>query len=36
MSEIDIDLDDLETVELWAAVGDLVDCSRGSGCLLVA
>jgi hypothetical protein len=25
MSEIDIELDDLETVELWAAVGDLVE-----------
>jgi hypothetical protein len=34
MSEIEIDLDDLETVGLWAAVGDLVELLPGKWVLI--
>ncbi len=34
MSEIDIDLDDLKTLELWAAVGELVELLPGQWVLI--
>ena len=34
MSKIDIDVDDLETLELWAAVGDLVEMLPGEWVLI--